>query len=205
MTKGNPFQLTHLLRGATGLRGLRARFALISTHTPLARCDISSRLGQTGEQISTHAPLARCDTRSWGARQNPPNFNSRTSCEVRHGHLRRQYRRHHEFQLTHLLRGATAQQIAALNGMTISTHAPLARCDTFAAISLTSSQFQLTHLLRGATQHHQHATTAIIFQLTHLLRGATVINTDIRDIIVISTHAPLARCDPCCPNWRPCC
>ena len=34
--------------------------------------------------ISTHAPLARCDGRGFGITLEILNFNSRTSCEVRH-------------------------------------------------------------------------------------------------------------------------
>ena len=33
----------------------------ISTHTPLARCDIRSVLHHLSSPISTHTPLARCD------------------------------------------------------------------------------------------------------------------------------------------------
>ena len=78
----------------------------ISTHAPLARCDLREILtrikiifqlthllrGATGpndyEQeynISTHAPLARCDAYSFYRRKLCFHFNSRTSCEVRHG------------------------------------------------------------------------------------------------------------------------
>ena len=56
------------------------------------------------------------------------NFNSRTSCEVRLAWKR--YRQGKaEFQLTHLLRGATVATQNAIAMTAISTHAPLARCD----------------------------------------------------------------------------
>ncbi len=101
----------------------------------------------------------------------------------------------------------------------ISTHAPLVRCNkvTFGYLrelynfySRTScevqqfifrllsvlSEFLLTHLLRGATCSKSHFCNFSKFLLTHLLRGATG-----KDIIpygmwkIISTHAPLARCN----------
>ena len=99
------FQLTHLLRGAT--RDIRYVYCV--------------------SLISTHAPLARCDRRA----ANSLSI-SRTSCEVR--------RVPDEwidevikFQLTHLLRGATYLATLAMLPEAISTHAPLARCDTRAA------------------------------------------------------------------------
>ena len=55
------FLLTHLLRGAT--------FAVM---------DILA-----WPKISTHAPLARCDIRNTAGTDNTQNFYSRTSCEVR--------------------------------------------------------------------------------------------------------------------------
>ena len=104
------------------------RQQLISTHAPLARCDRAGRRRGRLDVISTHAPLARCDNsrRKTNSRYN--HFNSRTSCEVRHFH-------HEmldailEFQLTHLLRGATFTVVAGK----------------------AKAKFQLTHLLRGAT------------------------------------------------------
>ena len=57
------FQLTHLLRGATDAPETAGRQQLISTHAPLARCDIRADMYAPGtKSISTHAPLARCDT-----------------------------------------------------------------------------------------------------------------------------------------------
>ena len=124
------------------------------------------------------------------------NFNSRTSCEVRLAWKR--YRQGKaEFQLTHLLRGATVATQNAIAMTAISTHAPLARCDTGwgahqaegihfnsrtscevrrpnTLTTIRRRRFQLTHLLRGATVKYAHKTLiAVVFQLTHLLRGAT--------------------------------
>ena len=123
------FQLTHLLRGATPFSRHCSSIRSISTHAPLARCDLgvtipienvrkdfNSRtscevrpgadLRRQGRPISTHAPLARCDAtrRSTG----------------------RMY-----FISTHapLARCDPAGQDAGKSGVHISTHAPLARCD----------------------------------------------------------------------------
>ena len=79
----------------------------ISTHAPLARCDRYPAFKTPGVRISTHAPLARCDLRR-----------AADSAAVL------------LFQLTHLLRGATAR--ARIGGY-------------------VTTLFQLTHLLRGAT------------------------------------------------------
>ena len=79
-----------------------------------------------------------------------PDFNSRTSCEVRLGTWNGTPFRQ-TFQLTHLLRGATCAGGASILAM----------------------QFQLTHLLRGATPTTPASLSGTGFQLTHLLRGAT--------------------------------
>ena len=79
-----PFLLTHLLRGATSGEKLNSRTALISTHAPLARCNLRQPEGWMYSDISTHAPLARCNCRLF----------SRSDSK-------------HKFLLTHLLRGAT--------------------------------------------------------------------------------------------------
>ncbi len=144
--------------------------------------------------ISTHAPLARCDTHSAQVAADGQHFNSRTSCEVRlfcRPHIRLAYpisthaplarcdaggncfSRRHKFQLTHLLRGATI----------------------FRSKNAFRRQFQLTHLLRGATPDFVFYKHPFKFQLTHLLRGATVHLAKKRREQIISTHAPLARCD----------
>ena len=55
----------------------------ISTHTPLARCDLDriQRLRPV-YAISTHTPLARCDMDNAISEIDNYNFNSHTSCEV---------------------------------------------------------------------------------------------------------------------------
>ena len=168
------FQLTHLLRGATcshGVWGCAGAFQL--THL-LRGATESTAEGRTGSGFQlTH--LLRGATLIFDAFIPAKlNFNSRTSCEVRHN-------------------AAAGTDLTAA----ISTHAPLARCDIFPFSSFTSTHlFQLTHLLRGATcagsclanairyfnsrtscevrlQHFSGRFPVTQFQLTHLLRGAT--------------------------------
>ena len=193
------FQLTHLLRGATISRRLGNNRVKISTHAPLARCDMQYVCTDcVGLLISTHAPLARCDVYKTLAEfafifQLTHLLRGATQIRSRAGS-------YHAFQLTHLLRGATVPGRHAAKLFHISTHAPLARCDFPVKgflhgfvndfNSRTSCEvrhnrvkdggqlvkFQLTHLLRGATYIlfvTRKATGS--FQLTHLLRGATML------------------------------
>ena len=171
--QGGGFQLTHLLRGATYTWDALARQYEISTHAPLARCDSASCFPFLPGSISTHAPLARCD----GQCRHCPYVAF-------------------QFQLTHLLRGATAGTPRGGNRTTISTHAPLARCDDkrltrekCAKISTHAPLARCDVGLQGLIY------TPILFQLTHLLRGATCFGSDAQQAADISTHAPLARCD----------
>ncbi len=124
------FLLTHPLRGAT------------------KRCkhEIYSKL------ISTHAPLARCDIYALENVVEMYNFYSRTPCEVRRdkgGFIDIRGL----FLLTHPLRGATCAAGRKKTTLAISTHAPLARCDLLRKCHYFSSagKFLLTHPLRGAT------------------------------------------------------
>ena len=148
------FQLTHLLRGATpssaaaGGDGddFNSRTSCEVRRAPRlppfqdkadfnsrTSCEVRRRRNFTfslSQKISTHAPLARCDAG---------------------GHKPRTVER--EFQLTHLLRGATA----------IPAQLP------------TKPKFQLTHLLRGATTITPSPACVWPFQLTHLVRGTTAV------------------------------
>ena len=54
----------------------------ISTHTPLARCDVRGDIYDFIYDISTHTPLARCDSSDSGDVLPPSDFYSHTSCEV---------------------------------------------------------------------------------------------------------------------------
>ena len=103
----------------------------------------------------------------------PNNFNSRTSCEVRHvrtGFLVSQNR--------------------------ISTHAPLARCDPRGnSVCEHGQKFQLTHLLRGATTEISAPILDNSISTHAPLARCDVSTQSDRTRRTISTHAPLARCD----------
>ena len=167
----------------------------ISTHAPLARCDIFPSAPVARCRISTHAPLARCDCAVWRQMKLKCYFNSRTSCEVRRRPVGADGRMP-EFQLTHLLRGATRLTFYAVgnadnfnsrtscevrlfamlscNVCCISTHAPLARCDGEHIVDLGKRSFISTHAPLARcdwSPDHPNANKGI------------------------STHAPLARCD----------
>ena len=143
------FQLTHLLRGATS-----AVCLLLINYV-----------------ISTHAPLARCDGCGAGTSTTPPNFNSRTSCEVRLG---RWVEKAAKAISTHAPL-ARCDEVRYFHRLIhrISTHAPLARCDL--------------HLYRveDGKKISTHA------PLARCDRG----RRQYQYAYLISTHAPLARCD----------
>ncbi len=153
-TFASQFLLTHPLRGATELQekyntdiqnfyshtpcGVQPDFGFdisedkISTHTPLAGCNLTS--GQIGalhwhfyshtpcgvqhimasnclpvQAISTHTPLAGCNARTRAPAIAIANFYSHTPCGVQP--MRSTYIRFHcKFLLTHPLRGATRVQ-----------------------------------------------------------------------------------------------
>ena len=100
------FQLTHLLRGATNRvkdGGQLIKFQL--THLLRGATQIFNAV-RININISTHAPLARCDVLEGPVLLAPHHFNSRTSCEVRPKSVIK-INCFNLFQLTHLLRGAT--------------------------------------------------------------------------------------------------
>ena len=122
------------------------------------------------------------------------------------------------FLLTHLMRGATRKSRRGGIVKMISTHAPHARCDdsqlyhafayarfllthlmrgatTWYTVYVNSNEFLLTHLMRGATYVCAVQFLVLRFLLTHLMRGATPLTQTGYSSIVISTHAPHARCD----------
>ena len=128
------FQLTHLLRGATCGTVDGGIAMAISTHAPLARCDEEEMKMAMDFEISTHAPLARCDSEPADKFPGNRNFNSRTSCEVRRRKRERMRKLTYfnsrtscEVRLDKMMHTPLAQLI--------STHAPLARCDTSRAKS----------------------------------------------------------------------
>ena len=169
------FQSTHLLRGATGAETNGVKSKNISIHAPLARCDPTINEANNYCNISIHAPLARCD------RKTTRHWNSLNT-----------------FQSTHLLRGATSEIDEAL--IPVRHFNPRTSCEVRLQKSSKRRQkgiFQSTHLLRGATVLRSQHALNLGFQSTHLLRGATIISFDLNFLMIISIHAPLARCDIC--------
>ena len=239
-----PFQLTHLLRGATQHAPMANGTLLISTHAPLARCD--RRIPGNGRGGIHFNSRTSCEVRPAvsqftnnpvgfqlthllrGATPAPVcapcpehhDFNSRTSCEVRHcgpptSELRRNFNSRTScevrlivtipqtiagiFQLTHLLRGATSQQIKDLQAQQISTHAPLARCDKRGSFSPWQSSFISTHapLARCDAGPDRRVRDYLISTHAPLARCDCFMQ-HYSGYFWISTHAPLARCDMLC-------
>ena len=211
-------QLTRLLRGATGCSCRRCQqydrfnsrasckarlpFAvhcegdcMVSTHAPLTRRDVVQCpiLPQSGRFNSRASCEARPDSMDLIGRAD--GFNSRASCEARlHGGLI--ISALEKFQLTRLLRGATAAfSVVDWSGrfnsrascearpendfwqnMTrhVSTHASLARRDRCC---------RRDHAGEGVSTH------APLARRDGLLKG------NARGYVNVSTHAPLARRD----------
>ncbi len=176
--------------------------------------------------ISTHTPLAGCDLKRRNRNKKPfrfqlthPSRGATVMCG--RGFAPR------IFQLTHPSRGATYIIFLIVSFKIISTHTPLAGCDVPRRQHIQERlQFQLTHPSRGATVAPLARSEADSFQLTHPSRGATgyYINDSpkIKDFnshtprgvrlynytaseqeVAISTHTPLAGCD--FHNHKKCC
>ena len=217
-TAGVWFQLTHLLRGATRQQPDLCRVYTVSTHAPLARCDAHDIILHHVLGVSTHAPLARCDVRtplllpvsiSFNSRTScevrpeperkgcsPAGFNSRTSCEVRHApHDFKAYT--NVFQLTHLLRGATeghreADQMGGFNSRTSCEVRRFRGADVVSCAPGFNSRTSC-EVRRGAVCGCRDGmpgfNSRTSCEVRHRLRGF------VPRLIVVSTHAPLARCD----------
>ena len=101
------FQLTHLLRGATGLvRDVDYKIYNFNSRTS---CEV--RPGRPSEDLRDNANFnsrTSCEVRHvvYTGTNARTDFNSRTSCEVRQA-VQNCLLLTDEFQLTHLLRGAT--------------------------------------------------------------------------------------------------
>ena len=148
------FQLTHLLRGATSApcqRWCTTKFQL--TH-----------LLRGATRIRRLTPSA------------PPDFNSRTSCEVRHQHRHRQHPAHYHFNSRTSCEVRQGCHVGCEQAAVISTHAPLARCDR---------DFHIVTVDRDISTH------APLARCDDALRNLSPVG-------LISTHAPLARCDVGC-------
>ncbi len=150
----------------------------ISTHTPLAGCDLHCRgIGKFRTGISTHTPLAGCDlVLEQYSGKTTLNFNSHTPRGVRLK-IRQKHRRIIIFQLTHPSRGATPNGRGEYtNYFQISTHTPLAGCDKGGVPRTGLSFYFNSHTPRGV-------------RLLRFFGGSASPH--------ISTHTPLAGCDVC--------
>ena len=100
------------------------------------------------------------------------------------------------FLLTHLLRGATSMNFRTAAVRKISTHAPLARCNK----AWEWYRYWIGYFYSRTSCEVQRDSPMLLIQsfgflLTHLLRGATNFKLPDRPGYIISTHAPLARCN----------
>ena len=168
------FQSTHLLRGATK----------------------TTKNAHTAAKISIHAPLARCDKDDQKCPHSRPNFNPRTSCEVRRpGHRRRPGHCHFNPRTSCEVRQSiidlpsvdfyfnprTSCEVrlvviySASFFRSISIHAPLARCDRLLG---TFNGWLYYFNPRTSCEVRPRSFLSISkvweFQSTHLLRGATL-------------------------------
>ena len=146
----------------------------ISTHTPLARRDLSNADYLTNTTvISTHTPLAR--------RDSPP-----VSCLTKPS----------LFLLTRLSRGVTKYWTMLHDRPNISTHTPLARRD-FGVFGENESYKKIsTHTPLARRDADLSARTRILtFLLTRLSGSVTKQIGKLRRDFIISTHTPLARRD----------
>ena len=118
---------------------------------------------------------------SYGSPENNFNFYSRTPCEVRRHQLTPH--QHSTSISTHAPLARCDRRIAlyALDYHTISTHAPLARCDNRPALFRYSDLIISTHapLARCDEIAKVLFLCENIFLLTHPLRGATTISGEL--------------------------
>ena len=83
-TNPEMFLPTHLLRGATVIYGnFHCAIQYFYSRTSCEVRQIMDEIGKEMNCISTHAPLARCDLFPPAVRAGSLHFYSRTSCEVR--------------------------------------------------------------------------------------------------------------------------
>ena len=189
------FLLTRLLRGATDDGYKRSNHLGISTHTPLARRDLSSCFRSAALETFLLTRLLR------GATPAPvhqlslvSNFYSHASCEARR--IIPTNIRHCRISTHTPLARRDDSFVNWMHDYGISTHTPLARRDDnayrhgrpfhnfYSHASCEARQciarknffvikFLLTRLLRGATRRVRLCNITNLFLLTRLLRGAT--------------------------------
>ena len=205
------------MRGAAEAKGLKDTPTHFYSHTS---CEVRLAVAPVrlpSAVISTHTPHARCDISSHVSASLSADFYSHTSCEVRPctnstrwgaykfllTHLMRgatsqsRYRqRHRTFLLTHLMRGAT---IPCKNGtfvVDISTHTPHARCDAPSQIHFFARNYFYSH-----TSCEVRLLTVPFSELLSYFYSHTSCEVRLLKIpllyqfYIISTHTPHARCD----------
>ncbi len=190
----------------------------ISTHAPLAGCDLRGLRVLETHNISTHAPLAGCDRRQSTARMPEARFQPThplRGATITYGGRRLC----NKFQPTHPLRGATRSRWESRSrhrnfnprtpcgvrplplrdpspGCPISTHAPLAGCDLPRPQGRgRREKFQPTHPLRGATRAAPRGSCRRFISTHAPLAGCDARVSATGHPHPISTHAPLAGCD----------
>ena len=144
---------------------------MISTHAPLARCDQIDECGKPLNKFQLTHLLRGATSGRMLFETRLCDFNSRTSCEVRH-ELKSAGYTHTHFNSRTSCEVRPGRQRYRIPGI-ISTHAPLARCD---------GRRKSWNGLREISTHAPLARCDWT-RLWKILRK------------VISTHAPLARCD----------
>ncbi len=172
LTTAPKFLLTHLSRGVTTAVSSEKVFTIISTHTPLARCDCFYLRNSYIWTISTHTPLARCDGNVINWNQPFVDFYSHTSREVWLG-----YRLHEKLQANFY--SHTSREVWRTgNKKSIRRHYFYSHTSREVWLGGTVAFLQFN-----------------LFLLTHLSRGVTRGRQLQKPHITISTHTPLARCD----------
>ena len=201
------------------LQGDHPHKRAISTHAPLARCDIQGLEAQgytvKGDfnsrtscevrlddridtmdifHISTHAPLARCDLHQTPAAFRVSDFNSRTSCEVR-PHAMQAKCTPNNFNSRTSCEVRPPQQLENPVHANFNSRTSCEVRRTLAIMSGIADRFQLTHLLRGATLPADQRPAGPADFNSRTSCEVRLSRKALLDCMPISTHAPLARCD----------
>ncbi len=190
------FQLTHPSRGATTVYQVCGLKYSISTHTPLAGCDVVTHTANTRIiNFNSHTP---CGVRlSLFQRVSGFNdFNSHTPCGVRHEDSQLD-RRHGIFQLTHPLRGATILPIVRpFSSIYFNSHTPCGVRHERNGVSARRWNFN-SHTPCGVRQQD-----GVVCLMNDRISTHTPLAGCDHNLYThvyyeyISTHTPLAGCDP---------
>ena len=166
------FQPTHPSRGATFAAKCFGQYKPISTHAPLAGCDVRQMQSSFERSISTHAPLAGCDHQQRSQHHDAENFNPRTPRGVRR-------------------RGKSQNKMTG--DFNPRTPRGVRRDAPGIADILADFNPRTPRGVRPCPMHSPGPSRR--FQPTHPSRGATATRSQLKLQHIISTHAPLAGCD----------